>query len=641
MKKIFTLVFCSTISFGFAQNDPCTAVDLAPLFGATSAACSGGGSAATTITPGTVNLWSTNTGGITGLVTTCVLGTVVAASQDYWYSFTAPAGMGSTSLDMSGAGGGLDNVESQVYSGSGTCPTVAMTLVGCGVSVTWTPIAGVTYYVRVYGEAANIPAMDKFTICARTSPVNDLCTNAVTLTSGVSVCGNTYGASQNAPATTGGCTTDQYVWYKFTTGATVGCYSFNGTNIVAPTCATNAFLLYSGCSAAGGAAGTLNGFNLSNNAFNDFSTADLTTAMTANTTYYLAMGTDYNATFCLNYNANVTAAANDQCSGALAIGSTAVATDNASAGCEYTYVPAQDANITPASVCAGTLENVSWFTFTTLATGAVSISFANILCNNGGGGFQTGLFTGSSCAALTMGTSGTAICVAAASGTVTYSIASSTAGTTYYIGMDGNAGSNCHFNVSGTNVVPLPIDLISFQTKSIGNSKVMAEWKTASETNNDYFTVERTKDGIHFEDVCIVKGSGNSTSTKDYSSIDPHPFKGISYYRLKQTDFNGETSYSAISAVSIDDESELNFSIYPNPTQMDDSQYLQFAGNANEIIAIEIYDVTGKVISDKRIMLDSSGNASIELKHHFSQGMYFVKATTPGGKSINQKLIVK
>ncbi len=644
MKKILTLIFCCLLSYSYSQSDPCTALDLAPMFGASSAPCSGGGSAAITVTPVAVNGWTNNVvGGITGLVATCVTGTPGAGSQDYWYSFTAPTGMGSTSINMAAAGGGMANPECQVYSGAGTCPTVAMTLINCGTSVTWTPTAGVTYYIRIYGDVAAAPAaMGKFDICPRTSPVNDLCTNAVPMTSGTSYCGNTYGASGNAASTTGSCSTDQYVWYTFTTGATVGCYSFNGSNVASTSaCASNAFLLYSGCSAAGGASGTLLGYNVSNNSFNDFSTADLTTAMAPNTTYYMAMGTGDNATFCLNYNANVTSATNNACSGAAAIGTAAVVTDNASAGCEYTYVAAQDANIAPASICAGSLENVSWFTFTTSATGPVTISFANITCNNGGGGFQTGLFTGANCASLTVGTTGTAVCVAAASGTVTYNIASSTIGTVYYIGMDGNAGSNCHFTTSGTNIVPLPIELISFETKSIGNSKVFVDWKTASEKNNDFFTIEKTKDGIYFETVGVVKGSGNTTNTMYYSIWDTHPYQGVSYYRLKQTDFDGATSYSSLSTVSIDNENGLHFTIYPNPTEQDNVQYLQFTGNTDEVVLITVYDVTGKTISDKRIMLDASGNATIEMKNHFSPGIYFVKATNTGGKSINQKLIIK
>jgi len=639
-KKIILYLFISISVDFFAQNDPCSAVNLTSLFGPyIGGSCSGGGSSALTITPPAVNAWSLNGSGISGLVTTCA-GTIGAGSQDYWYSFTAPTGMGPTQIDISSAGGGLANPEYQMYSSTGACPTVTLSYVSCGTSTgSFTPTAGTTYYIRIYGNATTVVAMGKFVICARTSPVNDLCTNAIPMVSGTTYCGNTIGASNNAASTSGSCSTDQYVWYKFTTGNPVGCYSFNGTNFNStnPSCPSNAFLIYSGCSATGAGAVALNGSNISNNIYNDFSTADLTTALAPNTTYYVAVGSGDNATFCINYKANVSAAANDVCSGAQAIGTTSVLADNASAGCEYTYIAAQDNNIAPATICAGSLENVSWFYFTALSTGTVTITFSNILCNNGGGGFQTGLLTGA-CGASTIGVTGAAICAAAASGTVTYNITSAIAGQNYLIGMDGNAGSNCHFAVSGTNIIALPIELSMFNVQLNGNYADLL-WTTLSEKHNDYFTIERSRDGVFFEPLKIVNGAGNSLDQKDYYFQDKNPLIGISYYRLKQTDFNGKESYSVIQSISIDEKNIFDFNLFPNPLDKNEDIRLRFAGSEDDLLHFLITDITGNILSEKDIKLNES-LVEINLKHHFSSGIYFIKVVNNAGNEINQKFIV-
>ncbi|MFN5181975.1 MAG: T9SS type A sorting domain-containing protein [Bacteroidota bacterium] len=642
-----TILFFFLTSVSFSQGDPCTAASLLNLWGPYSGTCSGGGSVAQTITPSGMNGF--NSSAPTGLSNSCVNGSVIASSQDYWYSFTAPANMGTTEISVSGAGGGLTNVELQLYSSTGSCPSPSLSLITCGVTTgVFTPTAGVTYYIRIYGEAASIPAMAKFTLCARTQPTNDLCTNAINLTSGSNVCGGTLGASGNAASTTGSCSTDQYVWYTFTTGNPVGCLSFAGSNITTgdPSCPSSAFLIYSGCSALGGASGTLNGLNTSNNTFNDFSTADLTTALLPNTTYYVAVGSGANATYCFQYNAGVTPAANDVCSGATAIGTSPALYDNASAGCEYTYIASQDANITPANVCAGSLENVSWFTFQTQASPATSnvvISFANISCNNGGGGFQTGLFTGANCSSLTVGTSGTAICASGASGTVTYTINNSPAGTVYYIAMDGNAGSNCHFTVSGSNIVPLPIELLSFDAILQSHDKVELRWVTSSELNNNFFTVQRTEDGLEFEDIGSLPSAavnGNSSTNLNYTLFDNNPLPGVSYYRLKQTDLNGTSSYSAIRKITIEPSDELDLTIQPNPSDVENTPYLHFRGKSNEKVNVEIINLSGRVLSIKEINLSEKGEATINLKHNLPAGVYFISVTTPSGNKVTRKMAV-
>ena len=97
----------------------------------------------------------------------------------------------------------------------------------------------------------------------------------------------------------------------------------------------------------------------------------------------------------------------------------------------------------------------------------------------------------------------------------------------------------------------LPIELLSFTGEQHNENNIL-KWITASETNNDYFTVERSFDAINFEEVGIVDGAGNSISTLNYSLIDNRPFDGVTYYRLTQTDFDGNhQSFGLISVTRI------------------------------------------------------------------------------------------
>jgi hypothetical protein len=114
---------------------------------------------------------------------------------------------------------------------------------------------------------------------------------------------------------------------------------------------------------------------------------------------------------------------------------------------------------------------------------------------------------------------------------------------------------------------PLPVELKSFTGRWLGRL-VQLEWITASELNNDYFEVERSTDGQEFSVLGRVDGSGTVNTEMHYSFIDEDPLPGISYYRLRQVDFNGSHEYSrVISLVNPNEPSD--FEVYPNPAQGD------------------------------------------------------------------------
>ncbi len=109
----------------------------------------------------------------------------------------------------------------------------------------------------------------------------------------------------------------------------------------------------------------------------------------------------------------------------------------------------------------------------------------------------------------------------------------------------------------------LPITLTGFNAIT-RNGVVELYWETEKEVNNDYFTLERSANNLEFEERTIIQGAGNSNEKIDYSFVDDSPLPGKSYYRLKQTDFDGTFTYSKVVGVSRDGADDA-FSAHPNP----------------------------------------------------------------------------
>lgn len=109
---------------------------------------------------------------------------------------------------------------------------------------------------------------------------------------------------------------------------------------------------------------------------------------------------------------------------------------------------------------------------------------------------------------------------------------------------------------------PLPITLIDFTAVST-NGKVKLNWSTATEINNDYFTIEKSIDGTNWKSVKNIDGAGNSSSLRNYETTDENPSVGVVYYRLKQTDIDGQFTYSTVRSVK--NTGNASVDIYPVP----------------------------------------------------------------------------
>lgn len=120
-----------------------------------------------------------------------------------------------------------------------------------------------------------------------------------------------------------------------------------------------------------------------------------------------------------------------------------------------------------------------------------------------------------------------------------------------------NSNKSIGYKISAFNMwcsSPLPIELLYFNGKKNGDN-IMLEWSSATEYNNDYYTIEKSNDGISFFELNKVYGFGNSTIIKYYNYLDIHPYNGINYYRLSQTDFNGKITMFKIIGIEYDNNS--------------------------------------------------------------------------------------
>ena len=141
------------------------------------------------------------------------------------------------------------------------------------------------------------------------------------------------------------------------------------------------------------------------------------------------------------------------------------------------------------------------------------------------------------------------------------------------------------FSVGG----PLPIELLSFNAKEIEN-QIRLDWITASELNNDFFTIERSFDGLTFSELTKIPGNGTTSSFNEYFYLDKNPQVGLNYYRLRQTDFNGDFTYSKIRSAKI--KSNVQIRVFPSKVEdlISIEKNDEIKGNLN----LKIHDINGK-----------------------------------------------
>lgn len=150
---------------------------------------------------------------------------------------------------------------------------------------------------------------------------------------------------------------------------------------------------------------------------------------------------------------------------------------------------------------------------------------------------------------------------------------------------------------------PLPVELLTFIAEK-NDKTVLVSWTTATETNNDYFVIEKTTDFVHFSEVTQIDAAGNSNMLINYSITDYQPFSGVSYYRLQQTDFSGQTEYSEFAAVNFDPTNQTSVMVYPIPATAGELNIRLNNFNDGPVL-IEITDMQGRCKYSKMFEVNS------------------------------------
>ncbi len=184
-------------------------------------------------------------------------------------------------------------------------------------------------------------------------------------------------------------------------------------------------------------------------------------------------------------------------------------------------------------------------------------------------------------------------------------------------------------------VTPLPEVLLTFDA-IINDKRVELTWASNTETNNNYFTIEKSKDAVVFDEVTTIKNFGNNSTIISYFDVDYFPYQGISYYRLKQTDVNGKVVSSRIVSVNYRFGNE-GLAIYPNS---DEEDVTALIGTENKEVLVVLRNEKGQE-SISKVIIDEDNQVSVsQHEAKLDNGTYVIVASSDN-KLYSRKVTIK
>lgn len=184
----------------------------------------------------------------------------------------------------------------------------------------------------------------------------------------------------------------------------------------------------------------------------------------------------------------------------------------------------------------------------------------------------------------------------------------------------------------------LPISLISFNAIP-RSKKVELNWSTASESNNNFYTIFRSSDLLNWEIIGKIDGNGTTNFQIDYSFFDFRPLNGISYYQLKQTDFNGEFElFDPVSVEFLGEEDNL-ISVFPNPCR--EGFKISINSKNRNRAFLSVSTLSGKIVYSNSIQLENGYNEFSINNPGFFKGLYFISVIYENGDKKLEKLIIE
>ncbi len=184
----------------------------------------------------------------------------------------------------------------------------------------------------------------------------------------------------------------------------------------------------------------------------------------------------------------------------------------------------------------------------------------------------------------------------------------------------------------------LPVELLSFTGDAIAEGNLL-KWVTATEIENDYFTLEHSADGNTFTEIAIIDGAGTVSTTQSYEHLDKDAPNGVSYYRLKQTDFDGSYAYAQTITVIRGEAQEISFvQLYPQPA--DQLLTAEIVFNADADVQIVLADALGRIVMERNENF-ANGLNKVELDiADIAKGFYTLSLITDE-LVISEKVIIE
>jgi hypothetical protein len=211
-------------------------------------------------------------------------------------------------------------------------------------------------------------------------------------------------------------------------------------------------------------------------------------------------------------------------------------------------------------------------------------------------------------------------------------------GTQVWDGSDGtqNAGTGTIYWPSSVND-PLPVELISWNA-SFSKGEVATNWSTSAEQKNQYFTIEESTDGKEFYEIAQIPTQGNGTTIHEYNAIVTPKGKGILYFRLKQTDVNGDFTYSpviSLSTATANDDNE--WTMFPNPVTNKTVTIQASTSTSSSIMLLD--PQTGTVVFQQESSFAEAGLVTITLPDNLKSGVYLLQIQNAKGNDSKPLMI--
>lgn len=186
------------------------------------------------------------------------------------------------------------------------------------------------------------------------------------------------------------------------------------------------------------------------------------------------------------------------------------------------------------------------------------------------------------------------------------------------------------------NSIPLPIELISFEANCL-NKETVLEWCTASETNNAFFTIEQSIDGVSFQAIGTVQGNGTTAAKHCYKYVAGAGIANVNYYRLSQTDYSGKTTVHKIVSLDACDNLPNNPVLTNNGTK---TVGILVNSSVDASYELNVYNSLGQIIEVKPVDVKKGYNTIQVDLDHVSNAVYYLSLVNGAEKPVTKKIVV-